>query len=134
MVKDFIIRPAVDGDRNFIFSTWLRSFRYHGELVRHVPNDIYYKYHQQVIERIMARGAQALVIADKNDINTVFGYVITEGSTVVHFAYVKKAFRRMGFLRAALDNKTEWTFTHWTAVCNQLTYKYPNLQYNPYFI
>lgn len=87
-------------DLPFIYSTWLRSFRNNSLFAKEIKQDLYYKYHKQVVERILNRNPIAYIITPKDGESTILGYVIAEWcgpkELVMHFAYVKKAFRGFG--------------------------------------
>ena len=85
------LRPCSDIDTPFIFSSWLRSYASSA-----YGGDNYYKRHHQVIEQLMARpGVRMLAATPKEDPQTIIGWSAQEDS-VLHYVYVKEAFRRMG--------------------------------------
>lgn len=55
---------------------------------------------------------------------------------VVHFTFVKDAFRNMGIARAMLKasgiDVNKLMFTHWTMPVDELIRKYPDITYDPY--
>src|SRR5271165_681887 len=101
MESNFTIRLGNKEDLPFIFSTWLKSFRYSSSFAKEIDNETYYKFHQQVIERILSRSPSIYIACDQLHPDTVFGYIVYEGP-VLHFAYVKKSFRKLGIARALL--------------------------------
>lgn len=130
-----MIRVATKEDLPFIYSTWLRSFRYSSDFAKDIESDIYYELHHQLIERIIARGANVFICADDSDINVIHGYLIGEGP-VIHFAYVKKPFRGLGIFTDLLKMYPEPIkfITHLTKDAKKFLKDNQNIKYNPYYV
>lgn len=129
----FDLRPGMAADQNFIFATWLRSYKHSSQFARRVPDRLFYKFHQAAIARILGRGAETLVCTPPGEPELILGYSVREGVTL-HFVYVKKPFRRRGIGLALLRPAPE-LFTHWTNDWDVLKEKAcPDAQYNPYVI
>lgn len=138
------IRPAVIGDVPFIFNSWLKSYRDAGA-VTGIANETYYKEHHDVIERIlMAPGAQALIVCNKEHPEQIYAYLvgtIDAQSATIHWLYTKHPFRRLHMARTLFDtfnamhpNRTVY-FSHRTKAAFPLVdalSKVRNLEYNPY--
>lgn len=130
-------RPATQDDVNFIFNSWLKSFR-GGTLATGVSNPIYYAQHHRLIEGI-CKSAQILVAVNAADLAQIFGYVAyepMEGMNVVHYIYVKEPYRRLGLGKllleqAKIDAKKPFFCTHRTNVMRFLERRYAFV-YNPY--
>lgn len=93
-------RPLQGSDENFIYSSWLKSFRPSASNAQ-IRKDIYFRNQSGVIRDILSR-SHGMVAADREDSSHLFGYVIAEflrESTVVHYVYVKHPFRRLGIGR-----------------------------------
>jgi hypothetical protein len=133
--EDFTIRVHSKEDLPFIYSTWLKCFRHSSTFAKEISNDIYYKYHQMVIDRILNRGATIYVACDKLSPETVFGYILGEGD-VLHFLYVKKSFRKLGIGTALLDTYGIPEFiSHLTKDSKKLSERYkPKMRYSPYHV
>lgn len=91
------LRPALDADRAFVFSSWMRSYR-KSEAAKGVPGPSYYPQQQATIERLLRRCN--VVIACQPELESeVLGYLIFEplgAALVVQYVYVKHLLRRMG--------------------------------------
>jgi GNAT superfamily N-acetyltransferase len=132
----FSLRPGGPDDLPFVFATWLRSYKRSSSFARRVPNDVFYKFHHQAIERILVRTSAQLRIAHAPDApGVILGYAVTEPG-VVHFVYVKGDFRRFGIGSALLAHVdvNACVFTHWTEGWDLLLKRWPQAQYNPYLI
>lgn len=93
--KDFAIRPIEAMDLTFVFSSWLKSYR--GSMaVRGIGNNIYYKRNTHNIEQILERCTKNCMVAtEMDDLTHILAYVVFENN-VLHWVYVKHAFRKMG--------------------------------------
>jgi len=130
------VRPAKLQDLPLIFSTWLRSYRHSSQFAKKLSNDVFFKWHHKVIERFIERGGQILIAHATGDSEVILGYLCYEPS-IVQYAYVKRAFRKMGIAKqlveiAKISPKDQ--FTHWTTDTNWIIKKLPELTYNPYLL
>lgn len=132
------IRTWNKSDLNFILSTWLRSFRHSSPMTKHLGSDIYYAFHEKVLKHTLAKSNTTVLIATpENDPEVILGYMVVELTTdpIIHFTYVKKAFRRFGIaksLLAAAELDGTIQITHWTFDCEWIIKKYPQMVYNLY--
>ncbi len=100
-----LIRPATQGDINFIFNSWLKSS--HSTLPKafEIPHTIYYSEHHKLLETILKR-CTILVACDKKDPTMIYGYIVAEllhGFPTIHYLYVKQTFRRLGIATNLLN-------------------------------
>jgi ribosomal protein S18 acetylase RimI-like enzyme len=138
MPADIEVRPGYVEDLNFIFATWLRSYRHASQFARKISNEIFYSRHHLVIDLILKRnGSKVLVAHPKGEPDVILGYVVTEtqpdGANVLHYSYVKKSFRQMGIAKALWKDMNSTVFTHHTADADWIAKKF-NLVYDPYRI
>jgi len=106
-----LIRDAQQDDANFIFNSWLKSFR-RSWFAQRIPNDIFYSQQHKVVEEILSRvTTQAHVITPATDPATICGYAVTEAipgtegrAKLVHYTYVKETFRRLGLATRLLSH------------------------------
>lgn len=146
MANDFVIRQAGEDDMPFIFSTWLRNYRHSSTgFAQDIDKEVYYDFHHQVISRIVSRHAHVLLAVDKQDPTVIFGYLVLEWFpdkfSVIHYGYVKKAFRNLGLfnslLKAASVGRNKVLYTHKTELGEKLIEHKKGVlecQYNPYLI
>lgn len=140
------IRPMTEADLPFILSTWLRNYRHSATgFTQAIDKDIYYEFHHLVISRILSRsGARILLAVDRQDPKVIFGYLVWEPlpeSDVVHYGYVKKAFRNMGVFKTLLGEAkirpNKIFYTHQTELGKKLVEKEREgweCRYHPYLI
>lgn len=135
MLIAYKIREALDDDRNFILSSWLRSFRNNGDWPRHIDSATYYANHQSVIQRLLTL-CDVKIACASDDENLILGWCCVDGSTV-HYVFVKEQYRKLGIAKAMLDGIGEKaTYTHWTRIIKDLEQagKLLNWRYNPYVL
>jgi len=146
----FLVRPAEPDDFAFIFSTWLKSYRYNNQDVSRVPAELYYRKHHEVIARL--RDRCALPVACLPDSPAVIiGFAALElppallntsslpppapAPPVIHWVYVKRAWRRMGVATRLLGqlSPSACCHSHWTSAIHPWAHvKWSGLRYDPY--
>lgn len=137
---EVVIRQYNSEDKNFVIASWLKSYRHGSYFAKRISSTIYYKFHHAVAERIIAR-ANITIACDPVDPSVIFGYMISEkfeDKDVIHFTYIKSAFRGMGVGKSILEacniNLNSCYITHWTTEVDTLSRKYPDMLYVPYLI
>lgn len=131
------IRPAMEEDIPFIFSTWLKSYR-DSLFAQNISTTIYYAEHHKVVERLL-KSCSVFVACDDKDVSQLYGYICAENIDsilVVHYTYVKHSFRWLGIGRQLLnaiehDQTKVSIFTHNTKICRILANKF-NFVHSPY--
>lgn len=131
------IRNATEADVPFIFNSWLKSYR-SALAVKTVSNPVYFEFQHKAIEKLLQR-SQVHMLCSPDDASQVFGYVVcekVEEIPVLHYAYIKYAFRGMGLCKllmqhAGLDKQTGGFYTHETHSTIKLL-KNGKFVYNPY--
>jgi GNAT superfamily N-acetyltransferase len=136
MTPNVDVRLAKAEDLNFVFSCWLRNYKHASLFAKNIKNDVFYKWHQKAIERIIERGAQIRIVHPAGDPETILGFACLElwdQKPLIHFVYIKKAFRGMGLAKQLLPEAAlPGTYSHMTKILD-LT-RHPELVYNPYLI
>jgi ribosomal protein S18 acetylase RimI-like enzyme len=140
--RNLITRPAVPTDLALVLSSWLKCYRFYSNWSANITNDVFYREHHALLEWLLAKpSVEVLVCALAEDPNTVLGYLAIEEQhgqvrTVIHFVYVKAAFRGLGIARRLFQdarvNPTGCAYTHRTRANRWVDEKYPGLLYNPY--
>lgn len=88
------IREALASDIPFIFNSWLSVMR--AETPKDISNDIFFSNHHKLVEKALMR-SRTCVAVNPEDHNQIYGFIVgTKKPCVLHFAYVKGIFRRMG--------------------------------------
>jgi ribosomal protein S18 acetylase RimI-like enzyme len=105
----FFIREVTQDDRPLIFATWLRSFKHGSSWPRHIPDRLYFDAHHSVIDALLARST-VRVATPPDEPEVILGWSVVETSpsmSVIHYIYVKPAFRQAGIARALLSTLPE---------------------------
>lgn len=114
------IREGKAEDIPFVLNSLLKRYR-DAIPIRLVTDRVYYENQHHVVTHIMqSPGAKLLVACDPEHENTIFGYCLAEDLTpdwvLLHFAYVKGAFRRFGLakdlIKQAIGSATKVQYTH----------------------
>src|SRR5205085_2532795 len=106
------------------------------EGARHVPNDVFFadSGHWGVVDRCL-RGSVTLVATPEGDGDTILGWLCA-APEVLHYAYVKAPFRRLGILSRLLflAPSNLATCTHWTPVVREWATRGHRYTFNPYLL
>lgn len=136
------VRELGEREHPFLFSSWLNSYRRRSSFARRITDKVFFSRHHAVIERILQRPSTTVLVATPvGEPDTFLGYLIVEralGMTILHFAYVKDAWRRMGVMKALVAaagiDPNACVFTHRTYDLEWIERKFPALVYDPYLI
>lgn len=101
-------------------------------MAKDIPGVTFFNYHHRLIERILDRAACIMARSE----GVIVGYIVFEPG-IVHYVYIKQAFRTLGiatslFKSSGLDIDT-CCYTHSTKVGRELAEK-NGLSYNPYLL
>lgn len=131
------------GETALIYQSWLRCYIDDGLFTKAVPRNISYPNHKRLVDGILAK-SQVIVLSPEDDLDQILGYVVAEpiGDVgVVHFIYVKRAFRRFGFARRLLNmvRSELHSSINSSMFCTHMTrdggfLKKHGLVYNPYLL
>ena len=128
------LRDPVDGDWNYIYDSWKRSFK---ETMPWVPTSNFFRAMGERVEAIKGRKETRFFIAcDPEDEGFIFGWGCFGRKNLIHYIFVKQAFRHAQVAGRLVDHATNTNkpiaFTHWTRVCERLNKKHPGaLRYEP---
>lgn len=132
------IRQATGKDLHFIYDTWLQSFRYDSPLGKSCRNSIFFNEYKLVVDRILSE-AETLVAHDPGDENLVFAYLTYQLPNILHYAFCKKAFWRLGITKSLFtqafgspDFKVD--ATHRTATASEIFREKHNITHNPFHL
>lgn len=105
-------RPMREEDRNYILSAWLRSYAEGPEFCR-LFRGTFFALYQPIVEDLLARSTVAVAyFPDLPD--TVAGFLVVEGDSVLHYIHTRRRFRREGIGRWMTKDmaRVHATYTH----------------------
>jgi hypothetical protein len=97
-VLPVVIRPLDAGDVAFVARSWLKSMRKDF----HVADAGYYPVHSPIVNGLLERG-ETLIAADPEALFHIYGFVCFSKPNVLHYAYTKQLFRKVGVARRLLE-------------------------------
>jgi len=116
-LHEVLIRPPAAEDLPFIFSSWLKSYR-DSDCAKHIPNEPYFRFHHKIVESILSRASESgtatikiACLADSSE--NILGWLVSEGP-VLHYVYIKNAFRRLGIASKLLGDYRPQIYSHRT--------------------
>jgi len=100
-----IFRAGASTDKNFIFNSWLKSFR-KSPMNRRITGEVYFQGQARTIERLLGRSFVA-VACNSDERSQVFGYLVWENPDervfVFHWIYVKYPYRHLGIAKGLIQ-------------------------------
>jgi hypothetical protein len=144
------VRPGREADLNFIYHSWLKSYRASWAKgtnpVRSINKEIYYMNQKEIIRYLIDQSI-VLVAHNPQDYDQIFGYIIGQPSAesigIVHYCFVKQPFRTLGIgtlllaeLRRLIghDSELPMAATHATGVFHAALADKYNIIFNPYLV
>lgn len=132
-------RLANTDDMNFIYSTWLKSYRHSSNFAKKLSNEVFYEWHHKVIDRFLDRGGSITIAHPIGEPSVILGYLCAEKepAAIIQYIYVKKPFRKMGIAKTLHKQCTlagPYSFSHWTLDTDWIIKKLTDLIYNPYLL
>lgn len=132
------IRQATGKDLSFIYDTWLNSFRYDSPLGKSCRNSVFFNEYKLVIDRVLSE-AETLVAHTPENENLILAYLTFQPPFIVHYAFCKDAFRRLGITKALFKEafKSETAkveYTHRTGFVSEFLRAKENFTHNPFHL
>lgn len=94
-----IVRDYVEGDKNFIFVSWNKGMRYSNDDLATIPVEDYNRRFQKVFDELWTNPSITKKVAClPDDHDVILGYAVYQG-TILHWVFVKDAWRKMGIAR-----------------------------------
>ena len=100
---NILIRDAQPNDIPFIYSTWLRAYRYDSALGKTCRNTVFFEEYKRVLDRILQNKETNIKVLTAQDAqSTIFSYIVYDAASL-HFAYTKEDFRGLGLVRRLVE-------------------------------
>lgn len=101
------IRNMQESDLPLVYATWLKGQRNGNSWFKSIDQDIYFSGYKKVVEGRIA-SSECKVSCLETDPDVVLGYSIySPDHKVLHWVYVKKAWRKMGIAKSLLPSGIE---------------------------
>jgi len=126
-----IKRRAVEGDRSFILSTWLRGQYWKNDYFTKMDKDDYFKDFGAAVNTLLnvpSVNVFCAVLEDSPD--TIIGYLVF-CNAVAYWAYVKKDYRKNGILNM-LSTDLELSHTISSTRIGDAICKKKRIKFNPF--
>jgi hypothetical protein len=126
-----IIRPCNTDDKNLIYSDWLKGQYWGSEYFGKMDQDQYFfEYAKHITNLICKPGTMIDCAVLEDQPNFVVGFIVYNDQKL-HWAYVKKAYRKQGLLNLLLKNMDFTEFSGHTKAGLAIGKK-KGLQFNPF--
>lgn len=121
MSTPYHIIEGLPAHRNFVKSTWLKSFFGNkSHLVENIQPEVYYHEHAKLVDKAMEK-TRCLMAMSNDAPDVAVGYMIFSLPDVIHYVYVRHAFKNFGIAKTLLlasgIDKDKFTYTHRTRDC-----------------
>lgn len=130
------IRDYRGDDKSFVLATFLRGLYYGDSWFKLIPKQIFMQNYKIIAEKILSSLKVRIRVAclpDEPDV--ILGYsILSADETLVHWVYVKSAWRLKGIGKSLMPDSPEAT-THLSELGNRLLEeKYKEMIFNPFLI
>ena len=128
------LREMGSSDFSFIMATWLRGLYYDSGFYSEIEKAVFFDNYGAIAKSILDKSAcrpRIAVLDDSPDV--ILGYAIIEEAAagdIVHYVYVKSAFRKARICSQMLHRKV-LACTHLTELGNIIR-KNKNISFNPF--
>lgn len=130
-MNQFAVRDYDPSDKNFVYSTWLKGLYFGNEWFKEIPEPVFLRAYQRVLESIMALPQTKVAIACLPDVtDVILGYAVYQDQRL-HWVFVKNSWRNLG-IATAIVPKDITQCSHLTHVGLILKRK-KGLIFNPFF-
>lgn len=133
MDSKVIVRTFEPNDANFITSTFLRGVYYGNSFYKKIDQDTFFVRYKAVLATLLSKSTLSLRVAClADDTDIILGWAMWDGP-VLHYIYVKDAFRRQGIAKLLTAGAKLDTVTHITTVGDELRQRY-GWKFNPFLV
>jgi hypothetical protein len=130
------IREGTPNDHTFIFATMLRGVYYGCPQLNLIPKDTFMANYHKIVETLLSLPTTKIKVAClPDDPECVVGYALGDERGVVHFIFVKTAWRKLGIAGLLFKSlpTVKWV-THLTHLGERLLKKQRGVRFNPFIM
>ena len=94
---NIVLRDCIPlADNDFIYDSWIKSYSNSG-FSRGIPTSLYVVGQRSRIDKILGSPPTKVTIAtNPEEPSVIYGYSVITGENILHYLYVKNAFRKLG--------------------------------------
>ena len=122
-------REATPSDLNFILVHWLRGYYQDNAFVKKIKYKTYYENYEKVVKALLAR-SEVKIAALKESPDVILAFSVVNRD-VLHFAYTKPLWRKIGLMRDLTSGYKIKTVTHLTNIFEPIA-KRKHFIFNPF--
>lgn len=115
----------------------MKSLKGESALGRQTSIRVFFAEFLKVMDSILSR-SKVLVACEKDNHDTILGYLVFELPDTIHYAYTKAALRRLNIckdlVKTAFPDSKSLNFTFNTNDAKSIVEKYPELIHNPFTV
>lgn len=131
--SQWLFRSATPNDIPFIYSSWLKSYKHDSLFGKSIRSSTFFNNYKEVLDNLLSN-SDILICYFPEDKNVILGYMVYS-SNILHYSFVKQAFRRYGIARSMYNHlfkdDLKIIYTHFTQYLNSFIDKFTNFEYNP---
>ncbi len=129
------LRAFQPTDKNLVYATFLKSLYFGCSFMRQIDQDAYYAGYGKVLDHLVQKpGLDIRMCCLMDDPDVVVGWAMVEPEAhVLHYIYVKSAWRNQGIAKLLLLATELNTCTHLTDLSTNVTLL-KKLKFNPFLI
>lgn len=103
---DIKLCESAENEKAFIYNSWLKSYGKSDEARRMIAR-VYFQGYEKIIKDIFDSGAYVALALNPDDHDQILGYIVFSfddqfNLSIVHYVYVKEAFRKLGIAQRLL--------------------------------
>ncbi len=134
--QEWTIRSATGTDLNFIYSSWLHSYRHNSKFASSIKKRIYFKEYYSVIDWILSRpNTKVLVACSPEEPKVIFSFLVYEPDAI-HYCFTRESMRELGLIASlvtsAFPGEGEISVTHQTEEVRKWMQGNLRLIFNPF--
>lgn len=137
-MTQIMFREMEEDDKNFVFSSWLRSYR-DSNCGKEQTTDSFFRIHSKVLTKHIPK-FNVIIACDDSNKKSIMGFCCFSRTVanicLVHYVYIKKTYRQVGVAQSLITlgvgDSSDVIITHLTPQGNQLMKKMKlNYYYSP---
>lgn len=118
---EILIREPLESDVPFLVSTWRNALLYSSPTFSHIRRKSFVERYTPIITKLLAN-SEVRVACLESDPDIILGYLVGQ-EDMLHFVYIKKAWRNQGMCNLLLGHNKYKIITHITKTGLALAYK-----------